>query len=346
MAINVANTEKAVNSSVRKSTGVIELNRPRALNSLNQDMIERIHDALREWKDDDSVDQVLIYSSSEKAFCAGGDVRAVREAILDGDTVAGDRYFIEEFNLNDELGNYPKPVIAVIDGVVMGGGLGVSIHGSHRVITEKASASMPEMAIGYVPDVGFTYFSQQVLNPAIATFLGVTGWRMSPADMLWAGVATDVIHSRDVEDFMQMLMEDSLTEALETYRATLNEPSRLASFEEQINATFGAKSWSLIDAALSTYHDQKFVEEVRTLMKDAAPASVVATCILFEANKEAATLREALDNELEFSMHMIRRPDFLEGVRAVLVDKDRQASFTPTTCVEVDEQTYRDLVHS
>ncbi|WP_080795899.1 3-hydroxyisobutyryl-CoA hydrolase [Corynebacterium pacaense] len=344
MVLKADNSEKTVNASVHNSTGIIELNRPRALNSLNQEMIELIHGALAAFRDEDSVEQVLICSTSEKAFCAGGDVRAVREAVLEGNLAAGDRYFVEEFNVNDELGNFPKPVISVIDGVVMGGGLGVSMHGSHRVITEKAFASMPEMAIGYVPDVGFTYFSQRVTTPAIATFLGVTGWRMSPADMLWAGVATEFIHSRDVGAFIETLIDDSLATALATYATSPAEPSRLASYAEQINSTFGAGSWKLIDAALDAYGDREFVAEVRGLMKNAAPESVVAATILFAANRDADSLRAALNNELAVSLHLIRRPDFLEGVRAVLVDKDRNAVFHPATFGEVDEQTYRNLL--
>lgn len=333
-----------VNTFIQHSTGVVELNRPKALNSLNQEMIDIVRAALDSWIDDDRVEQVLIYSTSDRGFCAGGDVRAVRESVLAGDVAAGDRYFTEEFEMNDALGNYPKPIISVINGVVMGGGLGISMHGSHRVITEKAFASMPEMAIGYVPDVGFTYFGQRASSLAIATFLAVTGWRMSPADMLWAGVATHVIDSENLEDFTAEILNGTLAAALEKFATQPTSSSELAGLASQIEETFGHSSWELIDASLRSHPDTSFVSKTRELMFLAAPASVVATVELMHLNSEASTLREGLDNELVMSLYMIRQPDFAEGVRAVLVDKDRQASFSPATFEEVDESRYAALL--
>lgn len=333
-----------VNTFVEHSTGVIELNRPKALNSLNQAMVDLIQEAVDKWIDDDAVHRVLISSTTDRAFCAGGDVRAVREAILDGRAEEGDRYFVEEFMMNDDLGNFPKPVVSIIDGVVMGGGLGVSMHGSHRVITEKAFAAMPEMAIGYTPDVGFTYFSQRASTPAIAKFLAVTGWRMSPADMLWAGVATDFIESRDVEAFRQTVIDRSLEEALDEFRSQPEEESGLAQLATQIAETFHFTSWALIDDALNNHPDAAFVDQVRDLMSGASPSAVVAAIVLMEANQHVPSLREGLDNELTMSLHMLRQPDFVEGVRAVLVDKDRNAVFTPATFDQVAESTYHALL--
>lgn len=333
-----------VNTFVQNSTGIVELNRPRALNSLNQEMIDIVAKALDDWIDDDQVQQIVIYSTSEKAFCAGGDVRAVRESVLQGDVAAGDRYFIDEFAMNDALGNYPKPIVSVINGVVMGGGLGISMHGSHRVITEKAFASMPEMAIGYVPDVGFSYFGQRASSLAVATFLAVTGWHMSPADMLWAGVATHIIDSADTDSFIEAVIADSLETAVEKFAASAAGESELAGFASQIEETFGLTTWALIDEALHNHPDQEFTSKVRELLSSAAPASVVATVELMHKNSEAKTLREGLDNELVLSLHMIRQPDFVEGVRAVLVDKDRNAKFQPESFAEVDESLYAKLL--
>lgn len=353
MAINPHDTQSThapatgssvVNTFVQNSTGIIELNRPKALNSLNQEMVDLIREALDKWIDDDAVHRVLIYSASERAFCAGGDVRAVREAILEGDQEVAVHYFVEEFMMNDDLGTFPKPVISVIDGVVMGGGLGVSMHGSHRVVTEKSFASMPEMAIGYTPDVGFTYFIQQVTSLAIGKFLAVTGWRMSPADMLWAGVATDFIESKDVGAFQQTIIERSLEEALDEFRSQPEEESRLAQIAADIEATFDFGSWKLIDEALTAHGDQEFIAQVRELMSGASPSAVVAAIVLMEANRDAGTLRKGLDNELVISLHMLRQPDFAEGVRAVLVDKDRNPAFQPATSEQVDETVFQALL--
>ncbi|AGT04915.1 putative enoyl-CoA hydratase/isomerase [Corynebacterium glutamicum MB001] len=327
-----------VNTFVQNSTGMVELNRPKALNSLNQEMIDLVQEALTTWADDDQVQQVLIYSSSERAFCAGGDVRAVRESVLEGDVAAGDKYFIDEFAMNNTLGTYPKPVISVINGVAMGGGMGISMHGSHRIVTEKAFASMPEMAIGYVPDVGFTYFGQRASSLAIATFLAVTGWRMSPADMLWAGVATHFVE--DAQGFIDAVLNESLDGALEKFSTQPTGSSELAGVASQIEETFGHSSWALIDASLRSHPDAEFVAKVDGLMASAAPASVVATVKLMHQNSEATTLREGLDNELAMSLYMIRQPDFAEGVRAVLVDKDRNAAFSPANYEDVDESHF------
>lgn len=163
--INVENTTSSpVLVSIRNHTGVIELNRPRALNSLNPEMLDIIRQALSQWRHNDEVEQVLVYSNSPKAFCAGGDVRAARDGVLAEKWAEVDEFFEGEYALNGDIAEYPKPYIAVIDGVAMGGGLGISAHGSHRVVTEKAFASMPEMAIGYVTDVGIAYMSQRMVG--------------------------------------------------------------------------------------------------------------------------------------------------------------------------------------
>ena len=185
-------TDAPVLVSVRNTTGVLELNRPKALNSLNPEMVGIISDALEQWRDDDGITQVLITSTSEKAFCSDGDVRFAREGILDGREDEVDQFFADEYAMNNVIGTYPKPYIALIDGIVMGGGLGVSAHGSHRIITEKAWASMPEMAIGYVTDVGISYAAQRWSgsSSAIGTFIGLTGYRLRAADLLHTGLAT------------------------------------------------------------------------------------------------------------------------------------------------------------
>ena len=165
-----------VNVSVRNSTGLLELNRPKALNSLNPRMVDLITDALEKWADDPDVHRVIIYSSSPKAFCAGGDVRLVREEITGGSYKAGDKFFLDEYEMNNALANFPKPVVALIDGVAMGGGLGISAHGSHRVITENALAAMPEMVIGFSPDVGMTWMMARMGTARRATSASVS-WR-------------------------------------------------------------------------------------------------------------------------------------------------------------------------
>lgn len=333
-------SEPPVIIRVQHKTGIVALNRAKALNSINLEMVNIVQQALDEWAADDAISQVLIYSTSERAFCAGGDIRELRDAVIAGNPEFGDHYFTEEFNLVNCLGTYPKPVIALINGIVMGGGMGVSMHNSHRIITENALAAMPETAIGYVPDVGFTYFAHQITTPAIAKFLGITGWRMSPADMLWTGVASHFIKSADIEAFTNTLLENSLEQALDTFSTQPEESSTLESFASSIEETFGQETWELIDAALAAHPDAAFRAKIEKPLRQAAPSAVVATSALMNQNREAQSLREGLDNELVMALFMIRQPDFAEGVRAAVVDKDRNPQFGAA----LPEENYLELI--
>ncbi|MCK7661337.1 enoyl-CoA hydratase/isomerase family protein [Corynebacterium antarcticum] len=345
-------TQNLVNAFVRHTTGVLELNRPKALNSLNHEMVDIISEALETWRDDDSVHRVVICSSSERGFCAGGDVRSCREEGLSGDFDSGDRFFRAEYEMNRQLEEFPKTIVAVIDGVAMGGGLGVSVHGSHRVITEKAFAAMPEMAIGFIPDVGTTWMMQRMVGesgaaiPELATFLGITGWRLTPADMLWSGLATDLIASKDIDRFIDTVIAESLDDALEQYARPVDfvDAGELEGMLPDIRDTFGHDSWAEIDNALNSHGNAGFVARVRELMAKSSPTSVVAAAELYAANREARDIAHALENEYALGAVLRREHDFSEGVRAVLVDKDRNPAFDPSETGEVDVDFYRTIL--
>ncbi|AWB82281.1 3-hydroxyisobutyryl-CoA hydrolase [Corynebacterium yudongzhengii] len=307
-------------TSISNATGVIALNRPRALNSLNPEMVEIIAEALESWRDDDTVEQVLIHAP-ERGFCAGGDVRAAREAVLEGKSDEADQFFAGEYRLNNLLAEYPKPFAALADGVIMGGGQGISMHGSHRIVTENAFASMPEMAIGYITDVGMSYALQAITGKATGRFLALTGYRLKAEDMLHTGLATHVVDSPDIEALTRQSFDDVLADA----RTTAIDPP-IARVAEDIEAVFRYGSWEEIDKALRSHDNQEFVELVDELIAGASKASLVATAELLAVNAER-NLSEALDNELRLGSFMIRQPDFAEGVRAVLVDKTKDASF-------------------
>lgn len=344
--------DSLVNAYVRNTTGILELNRPRALNSLNQEMIDIIDEALNSWRDDPAVHRVVLTSLSEKGFCAGGDVREAREAALSGNHGPADHFFDTEFQLNGDLAEFPKPYISIIDGVVMGGGLGISAHGSHRIVTEKAFAAMPEMAIGYMPDVGIPWMFQHMVDEnnrtsyARAVFLVVTGWRLSPADMVYSGLATHFVPSKDIGDFVDVVIAESLDEALERYASNVEEVSRLAALEADIEATFNFASWAEISAALDSHPNKEFTEEVRSLLSNANPASVVAAVELMHAITKVSSIREELKLEKALGAHMRRLPNFAEGVRAVLVDKDRSPKFAPASYDEVDANEFRMLLEN
>ena len=252
--------------------------------------------------------------------------------------------------MNNALANFPKPVVALIDGVAMGGGLGISAHGSHRVITENALAAMPEMVIGFSPDVGMTWMMARMVGepgrpiPALASFALLTGWRFSPADMLWSGLATDYVPSEDLGEFMDTVIAESLDDALERFSTQPTGESELAVWLPEIEECFGHSTWADISAALSECANTEFVELVHGLMRDANPSSVVATVELFNANLEASSLRVALENENAIGSELRREPNFLEGVRAVLVDKTRDAKFVPSDYKDVEVRTYRTIL--
>lgn len=363
MTANAANNEPKVLRSLTGRSGHLRLNRPKALNSLDHEMVVEITNALNAWLADESVDHVLITSDHPKAFCAGGDVRSVRDSVLSGDSSDGERFFEDEYVMNALIAKFAeaKPYVAVIDGIAMGGGLGVSLHGSHRIVTERASASMPEMAIGFVPDVGITHFSQHVSTAlggpsvAIARFAGLTGYRLTASDMLWAGWATDFVPSESLPDFLEVADREGLESVLERYSLDADSAqareligrSQLAEWNDCITACFGADTWeeiarALDEAASSGTCADEVIEKFRGLIAAASPESLVAAVELYAANAGAdVDLRKALDNELSLGKYLRHRPNFAEGVRAVLIDKDRNAKFVPERTEDVDVEAIR-----
>lgn len=336
-----------VKTSTLHTTGIIELDRPRALNSLNVDMFGAIDEALEKWASDDRVHRIIIRSTNPTAFCAGGDMKLFREHAVNGDHDFGDYGLAREYDMNELIAHYAKPIVALIDGICMGGGLGISVHGSHRVITEKGWMSMPEMAIGFAPDTGVTYMTQRMAgeygpSSALAAFIGLTGYRMTPADCLWSGLATDFVRSEDLDSFAEMVISESLDEARERYVDNdAAGTSRVAGMISAIEECFAGDTWADIDAALDAHADTEFVDFVRDLQSNANPASLVATAELYTANRSARDIREALDNEFAVGALLRREPNFLEGVRAVLVDKDRDPHFDPSATDTVDPTPYR-----
>ncbi len=325
-----------VRTEVRGTTGIITLDRPKALNSLNAEMVEIIQGALNDWRDDDAIEQVVIQSSG-KHFCSGGDVRAVRDGVLEGDLESVEKFFSEEYAMNVDIANYPKPYIALCNGVIMGGGMGVSAHASHMVVTKDAFASMPEMFIGYITDVGMSWLLQNLPNKAsqgLGAFIGLTGYRMSPDDMLALGLASHKVASLDgvldgiVEKGVAYLDEVALEQG----------ESELLQLSDEASQTFTG-SWAEIQEKLSQASDG-LREKVDELTVGASPSALVAAAELFEANA-SKDLAAAIENEHRLGTLVYREPDFAEGVRAVLVDKTKDADFAP----QPDPEKYRAVLN-
>ena len=342
----MSDLNQEVRTSVHGTTGVIEMDRPRALNSHTIGMLDQMLHALDEWKG--TVDRVLVCSANGGAFCAGGDIRWIREQVLAGKDDQGDKFFDYEYATNLALAEFPGRVSALVEGVDMGGGMGVSALGDDFVITENAFAAMPEVAIGFTPDAGLSHRLPRLKGLPLGMLLGLTGWRLTPADMLWSGLATQFINSTEVQDFRAAVLENR--EFYSQFEAPEN--SVLQDNAEFIEEVFGAGQWADIQEALATHGirpwdapapEDPFAAQIHALLKAANPTSLVATAELLRVNA-TTDLATALQNEKTVGAALRRQPNFVEGVRAVVVDKTRDAAFQPADPREVDPQPWTTLL--
>lgn len=327
------------------SIGMVTLDRPKALNALTLEMIETLHAKLEEWREDAAVQAVIIQGTGPKAFCAGGDVRAVYEAGREGSDLT-QRFFREEYKLNRTIKHFPKPFIALLDGITMGGGMGVSVHGRYRVATEKTVMAMPETAIGFFPDVGGSYFLSRLQEP-LGLYLVLTGARLDAADALYTGLATHYIPADRLEDTIRELavldiVEDEpwtwdakISEILERHSDVAGE-SGLAKDIRDISRHFGQKSVSAVLHSLREDSSEWASEHLEILLK----RSPTSLAISFEELQRAANLDfdSCMRMEYRMSQACMAGHDFYEGIRAVLVDKDHAPKWSPATLDEVTRE--------
>lgn len=300
--------------------GRVTLNRPRALNALDPAMIAALTALLAEWRDDPAVHAVVIEGAGGRAFCAGGDVRAMRDAVLAGHHELVEQFFAAEYTLNLAIARYPKPYVALIDGICMGGGIGVSIHGAVRVASENALFAMPETAIGLFPDVGATYALPRLRGDA-GMWLGLTGARVTGPDAVYLGIGTHYVPAAAMGQVADAIAEDGVA-AL----ATLAEPPPAATIPMDQVRCFAAESVSAIMSRLQAL-GTPWAHDTLAQIHAGSPAAVLRT---FDAIRAGATmtLEDALQAELALTRIATRHPDFAEGVRAMLVDKDRTPRWT------------------
>jgi enoyl-CoA hydratase len=264
---------------------------------------------------------VVVRSTSPKAFCAGGDILAMRAAGLAGDDTAVRTYFSAEYALDALIARYPKPYVALIDGYAMGGGLGVSVHGSARVVTERASLAMPETGIGFFPDIGASYFLPR-LPGAFGWYLGLTGARVTGADAVACGLGTHYVPAADLP-----ALEAALTGSDDVPGAVLDRfaaPAPPARHADAIARCFSAPDLAALRARLAAQtRARDWADDALALLDAASPRSLAVTFDLLRAGADS-TLEECLRRELDLACRTARTADFHEGVRAALVDKDRK----------------------
>ncbi|KAK2849672.1 hypothetical protein Q7C36_008455 [Tachysurus vachellii] len=330
------------------NSGVITLNRPKALNALNLSMIRLLYPQLKKWENDPETDLVIIKGAGDKAFCAGGDIRAVTEAGKVGDSLAQD-FFREEYILNNTIGTYRKPYVALIDGITMGGGVGLSVHGRFRVATEKTLFAMPETAIGLFPDVGGGYFLPR-LQGKLGLFLALTGFRLKGRDVQRSGVATHFVQSEKLsalEKDLSCLKSPSagdVAAVLDTYQEQSaldsEKPFVLQQHTDAINRLFDCSNVEEILEKLQKDQSAFAQKQAETLSK-MSPTSLKLTFRQLQAGA-GLSLQEVLVMEYRLSQACMRGHDFYEGVRAVLIDKDQRPKWKPATLAEVSEQCVED----
>lgn len=313
-------TEETMIARKEGRAGRLTFNRPKALNALDHDMAMAIEAALDQWRDDPEVDLVVIDAMGERAFCAGGDIAAVCRAGLAGDSRPGQEFWRDEYRMNAKIAEYPKPIVAFMQGFVMGGGVGVGGHASHRIVGESTQVSMPESGIGLIPDVGGTLLLARAPGH-VGEYLGLTGARMNAADALYAGFADMFIPEAEWDAVKARLVETGNVDTLPHPR-TPPEPGQLEALRAEIDRIFWAESLAAIAAKLETSGSEFAARTYKTVLRNSA-LSMEATLRLIRMTRAENTIRAALTHEFRFTWRAAELGDFLEGVRAQIIDKDR-----------------------
>ncbi|ASP55678.1 enoyl-CoA hydratase/isomerase family protein [Sinorhizobium meliloti] len=318
--------------------GRLRLNRPRALNSVNRTMIRAIAAALTEFERDPGIAAVLVTGEGERGLCAGGDIRMIYESGRERPE-EGAQFWREEFIVNSRISAYSKPYIAIMDGIVMGGGVGVSSHGSHRIVTERTRFAMPETGIGYFTDVGATWLLPRAPGE-FGTYLGLTGRDIGAAAVIHARLADSFVPSERIGELLAALSSLSATATADDVSAAIrvvsSEPpaSALLDHLSAIDRCFAFNAVEEIFAALEK-DESDFARETLELLKTRSAISLKLTLSLLRAGRSSATLNECLEREYAATLGMLSNPDFYEGVRAAVIDKDRN----PKWSVELSEAT-------
>jgi enoyl-CoA hydratase len=317
--------------------GRIRLNRPKALNALTHGMVGQIDAALDGFAADPSIAGLLLTGEGERGFCAGGDVRSL---YLSEGTAFAERFWRDEYRLDARIARFEKPVVAIMDGITMGGGVGLSAHARHRVVTERSRVAMPETGIGYLPDVGATWLLPRAPGET-GTYLGLTGTPMVAADAIYAGFADTLVPAPALPALFEVLSDlpegasdADVAAAIQAHGADPG-PSRLEAQRTVIDRCFAFDSMTEILSALDR-DDSDFSASTRATLAEKAPASLVLTLHLLRRGRIGPDLEACLEREFHASLAMLAEGDFREGVRAAVIDKDRKPRWSPATLADVD----------
>lgn len=314
--------------------GRLELNRPRALNALDHPMVGLMQEALDAWRDDDGVAVVVITGRGDRGLCAGGDIVSIYHDARSGGR-ASVAYWADEYVLDHTLATYPKPVVVVMDGIVLGGGVGIAGHAAHRVVTERSSIGMPETGIGFVPDVGGTWLLARAPGET-GTHLALTAGSVGAADALATGLADVHVPSARIPELLAALEGGAGVE--ETLAAVATPPEQEAVLPGQrawIDACYTGDDPVAVLARLRARPEED-AQRAAARLAERSPFAVTVTLAALRRAERAPDLATVLATDLRLVGNFLDVPDFAEGVRAQVIDKDRRPAWTPATLEEVD----------
>lgn len=325
----------------RDGLGLITLNRPKAINALNHAMALTVTEQLRAWAADDSVRTVALTGAGERGLCAGGDIVAIHHDAKEqqaaghvgaaADSATG-KFWRDEYILNALIGRYPKPYVAVMDGIVMGGGVGLSAHGSHRIVTERSTVGMPEVGIGFIPDVGGTYLLSRAPGE-VGTHIALTTARMKAGDAIATGFADYFVPAEQIPALLTTLQSEEAEVAIAKY-ATQAPESALLAQREWIDACYSADTVAEIVARLQG-HGAPEAAAAATEVLAKSPVALQVTLRSLRSARAADSLEAVLNEEYRVSIASLASHDLVEGIRAQVVDKDRNPRWSPASLAAV-----------
>lgn len=308
----------------------LTLNNPKALNSINLNMVQLLFKELKKWENDDNVQVVILEGEGDRAFCAGGDIKSLYKSNVDEDVKAGAiQFFKEEYELDAFIYEYPKPIIANLSGIVMGGGVGLSYHADYRIVSEKTMWAMPEMNLGFFPDVGAGYFLNKAPG-SYGRYLALTGEVINGKDAIYVNAADYLIPSDEVSNVLETIKEtkwskadlkEKLAKILEDKSSASILEGKINAYEEQINQHFAFNTVEEIVTSLES-DSSEFAQKTKETILEKSPVSLKVA--LEQAIRcEDKTLQEALAVDEVLANNFLNHADFYEGIRSVLIDKDK-----------------------
>lgn len=330
--------------STQGRLGLLTLNRPEALNALTHDMALAMEQALLAWREDGAIDAVAVTAMGERAFCAGGDIQALYHSGLKGPD-AGRRFWRDEYRLNALIASYPKPYIALMNGITMGGGVGISAHGSHRIVTENTMLAMPETSIGFLPDVGGTYLLSRAPGESGA-YLGLSGARMNAADAIYAGFADSYAPSASLPGLIAALGDGASPDEIISQIEDDAPAGELVKLQQKITGIFSSASVmeSVERLTAMSQGGDDWAARTLKLIRRNAPLAVAAIFTALQRARGLETLNECLSLEYCFAHRALTGHDFLEGIRALVIDKDNKPDWRPSSLEEVTPQMVADVL--